>query len=153
MVAFLLHNRCSQFSGTSSAQLPMALSIAIIFSHMYTLGQIPAQRQREFYFLLSEVCWAFSKGCRILKKSPETMLVARKRVADGLHSFTTELSTLSRILSSPMELCPRKADAPCIFLQGCSWLWAVGEICPMMWPWLLKKGEFVGSLNTGKMEC
>lgn len=52
MVVYLPHNRCSKFSGTSSVQLPMALSIPIIFSHMYTLGHIPTLRQREVDFFI-----------------------------------------------------------------------------------------------------
>lgn len=72
MVAYLPHNRCSKFSGTSSAQLPMALSIPIIFSHMYTLGHIPALRQRGVCFLslcrTTEVLWASHKACHIPKR-------------------------------------------------------------------------------------
>lgn len=96
------------------------------FPYVHIGSDSSTETKRVLFFPLSgatEVSWAFDKGCRILKKSPEAMLVAWKGVADGLHSFATELSTLSRILSSPMEPCPRKAGALCMFLQGCSWLW------------------------------
>lgn len=72
MVAYLPHNRCSQFSGTSSAQLPIALSIPIIFSHMYTLGRIPALKQRGFYFSSPELLRSFGllTSQRALKTCP-----------------------------------------------------------------------------------
>lgn len=38
----------------------------------------------------------------------------------------------------------------CKAAHGCG---TVGEICPMMWPCLLNRGESVGSLNTGKMNA
>lgn len=139
MAAYLPHNRCSQFYGTSSAQSPMALSIPIILSHMYTLGHItPRQRGLQFLFFSGtfEVLQASHKGCHILKKSPEnvTMAVTCKGVADRLPAWSGDTSAmkpyvLGMNLSLPMLLYPRKAFVPWIFQQG-----SVRELakpCPM----------------------
>lgn len=138
MVAYLPHNRCSKFSGTSSAQLPMALSIPIIFSHMYTLGRIPALRQRGVYFFIlsrtTEVLWASHKACHIPKR-PENlpMAVTCKRVTDRppvrLSGDTSSMKVLilGVILSLLMLLYSKKDAIPWIFHQG-SLLLAVGEL-------------------------
>lgn len=138
MVAYLPHNRCSKFSGTSSAQLPMALSIPIIFSHMYTLGLIPALRQRGVYFLFfyrtTELLWASHKDCHIPKR-PENlpMGVTCKGMTDRLpvrrsgDTSAMKLFILRVILSLPVVLYSKK-DAICwIFQQGCLML-AVGQL-------------------------
>lgn len=108
----------------------MALSIPIIFSHMYTLGRIPALRQRGFYFLFlsgsTEVLWTSDKGCHNLKKSPENLPVAVtcKGVIDRLpvsrsgDTSAMKPSVLGMILSLPMLLYPRKGPKPWIFQQG-----------------------------------
>lgn len=138
MVAYLPHNRCSKFSGTSSAQLPMALSIPIIFSHMYTLGRIPALRQRGVYFFIlsrtTEVLWASHKACHIPKR-PENlpMAVTCKRMTDRppvrLSGDTSAMKVLilGVILSLLMLLYSKKDAIPWIFHQS-SLLLAVGEL-------------------------
>lgn len=138
MVAYLPHNRCSKFSGTSSAQLPMALSIPIIFSHMYTLGCIPALWQRVFYFFFlyrtAEVLWASHKACHIPKR-PENlpMAVTCKGMTDSFpvrrsgDTSTMKLSILGVILSLPMVLYSIKDIILWIFQQGYLML-GVGEL-------------------------
>lgn len=131
----------------------MALSIAIIFSHMYTLGQIPARRQKGFYFSFLwsyEVSWASDKGCRIPKKSPETkpMAVTWKGVIDELLVTPLLQSLLFWAWSSlPMVPYPGKADAPGVFLQGHRVLTVreLGKACPVMFPCWLKQGEWAES--------
>lgn len=88
----------------------MALSIPIIFSHMYTLGRIPALRQREFCILFLyrtiEVLWASDKGCHVLKKSPENMLVAVTctEAVDRLPAAALVILLLGSLPSGPVHV-------------------------------------------------
>lgn len=138
----------------------MALSIPIIFSHMYTLGRIPALRQRRFYFLFlsatTEVLWASHKGCHIPKKSPENMPVAVtcKGVIDRLPASRSgdtsamKPSILGMTLSLSMLLYPRKAAIPWIFQQGSLVLTGreLGKTCPMKLLCRLKRVEYMGGV-------
>lgn len=128
----------------------MALSIPIIFFHMYTLGRIPALRQGEFYILFVyrtiEVLWASDKGCHVLKKSPENMLVAltcMEAVDSSGDTSARKPSIWGMILSLSMLLHSRKAG---IFLQGSLVLTVreLGETCPMMLLCQLKRVEYMG---------
>lgn len=136
----------------------MALSIPIIFSHMYTLGRIPALRQRGFYFLFlsgtTEVLWASEKGCHILKKSPENMPMAviREGVIDRFpvsrsgDTSASKPSILGMILSLPMLLYPRTAAIPWIFQQGSLVLTVreLGKNCPVMFLCQREGVEYMG---------
>lgn len=139
----------------------MALSIPIIFSHMYTLGRIPAPRQRGFYFLFlsgtTEVLWTSDKGCHNLKKSPENLPVAVtcKGVIDRLpvsrsdDTSAMKPSILGMILSLSMLLYPRKGPKPWIFQQGSFVLTVreLGKTCRMMLLCQLKWVECMGRVR------
>lgn len=83
----------------------MALSIAIIFSHMYTLGQIPARRQKGFYFSFLWSYWGqlgFWQGLSHPKEEPWNQahgsnLEGSDWWAPG-HTSATEPSVLGMIL-------------------------------------------------------
>lgn len=130
MVAYLPHNRCSKFSVTSSAQLPMALSVPITFSHMYTLGLIPPLRQRGVCFLFlyrtTEVLWASHKVCHVPKR-PENfpMAVTCKGMTDRLPVRRSVIPLLWSfsfwVWSSACPWCfiPKRGTICWIFQQGC----------------------------------
>lgn len=145
----------------------MALSIPIIFPHMYILGHIPAWRQREFYFLFlsttTEILWASHRGCHILKKSPENMPMAL--TCEGMIDRLSFSSLVIPLLwSLPFcawsSACPYFFSPERLFYLGYSsktpshWLWENWEEVTHEVAALAEEGRVHGqSLQTGTVQC